>query len=414
MNSKKNNSNIFSSIEEAIKDIQIGKMVIIIDDEDRENEGDLVMAAQFVTPDAINFMIKYGRGLVCLPVTDEILEKLNLNDMVTTNNELYKTAFTVSIDAATKHGVTTGISASDRAKTIQTVINRESKPEDIVSPGHIFPLRARKMGVLKRAGHTEAAVDLSRLAGLEPAGVICEIIKENGEMARVDDLQLFAEEHGLKIITIKDLIHYRRQKEKFVEKIESVKLPTPEGEFQLTCYKDKLTNKNHYALTYGNYSKQDAVLVRVHSECLTGDIFGSQRCDCGPQLKRAKEKIAEEGNGVILYMSQEGRGIGIENKLKAYKLQEDGLDTVEANHKLGLDSDLREYGVGAQILLDLGIKNMKLLTNNPTKIVGLEGYGLKVIERVPIEMSACKHNEKYLKTKKEKMGHLLSNNTTEV
>lgn len=399
----------FSSIKSAIEDIQNGKMVIVVDDEDRENEGDLIMAAQFVTADAINFMIKYGRGLVCLPVTDGILKKMNLDDMVTSNNESYKTAFTVSIDAAPHHGVTTGISASDRAKTIQTFINAHSHPSDIVSPGHIFPLRAREMGVLKRAGHTEAAVDLARLSGLEPAGVICEIIKENGEMARIDDLKIFADQHQLKIITIKDLIYYRRQNECFIEKIETIQLPTQHGYFDLTCYKDKLNNKHHYALTVGDFQNKDVTFVRVHSECLTGDIFGSLRCDCGTQLETAMKTIQEKGHGVILYMSQEGRGIGIENKLKAYKLQEKGQDTVEANQNLGFAPDLREYGVGAQILLDLGIKNMNLLTNNPTKVIGLEGYGLKIIERIPLESTPCKHNEVYLQTKKEKMGHLLTN-----
>ncbi|MBL6722752.1 MAG: bifunctional 3,4-dihydroxy-2-butanone-4-phosphate synthase/GTP cyclohydrolase II [Candidatus Margulisbacteria bacterium] len=397
----------FSKIEDAINDIANGRMVIVLDDEDRENEGDLVMAAQFATPEAINFMIKHGKGLVCLPATDTILNKFDLKQMVPTNKENLKTAFTVSIDGARHHGISTGISAAERAKTIQLFISPQSTEDDLVSPGHVFPLKAREMGVLKRAGHTEAAVDLSRLAGLAPAGVICEIIKDNGEMARRDELFEFANKHQLKMITIKDLIQYRIKKESFIQKIETVTLPTPNGEFMLTCYKDLINIKNHYALTMGTWSKKDPVLVRVHSECITGDIFGSQRCDCGPQLETAMKMIANEGTGAVLYMSQEGRGIGIENKLKAYKLQEEGADTVEANEQLGFKADLRDYGVGAQMMLDLNMHKLRLITNNPKKVIGLEGYGLEIVERVSIEIPACQHNEKYLKTKADKLGHML-------
>ena len=399
----------FDSIESAIADIANGKMVIVLDDEDRENEGDVVMAAHFATPEAINFMIKHAKGLVCLPATDTILNKFELKQMVPTNKEKLKTAFTVSIDGAQHHGVTTGISASDRAKTIQLLISPTSTPDDIVTPGHIFPLKAREMGVLKRAGHTEAAVDLARLAGLSPAGVICEIIKDNGEMARRDELFEFGKTHDLKVITIKDLIQYRIQKERFITKIETIKLPTDFAEFELTCYKDEINDKHHFALTLGTWTESEPVLTRVHSECITGDVFGSQRCDCGPQLFTAMEMIAKEGVGAILYMSQEGRGIGIANKLKAYKLQEEGADTVEANEKLGFKADLRDYGVGAQMLLDLNIKKLRLMTNNPKKIVGLEGYGLEVTDRVSIEMSPGKFNKKYLSTKASKLGHMLDN-----
>ncbi len=399
----------FDNIEDAINDIANGRMVIVLDDEDRENEGDLVMAAQFATPEAINFMIKNAKGLVCLPATNEILDKFDLKQMVKNNNEKLSTAFTVSIDASQKHGITTGISAGERAKTIQIFISPSSRESDIVSPGHIFPLKAREMGVLKRAGHTEAAVDLARLAGLLPAGVICEIIKENGEMARRDDLIQFSKLHDLKIITIKDLIQHRINKERFIEKIETVKMPTNQGNFELTCYKDMINEKYHYALTMGTWEETDNVLVRVHSECITGDVFGSQRCDCGPQLDTAMRMIAKEGSGAILYMSQEGRGIGIANKLKAYKLQESGADTVEANEKLGFKADLRDYGVGAQMMLDLNIKKLRLITNNPKKIIGLEGYGLKVVERVPIQIEAGKFNEKYLSTKAKKLGHMFEN-----
>lgn len=397
----------FSSIEDAIADVANGRMVIVVDDEDRENEGDLVMAAHFVTPDAINFMIKHGRGLVCLPLTDETLAKFDLSDMVEQNKDAHKTAFTVSVDAAKHHGVSTGISASDRAKTIQLFLRPESTKDDFVTPGHIFPLRAKNMGVLRRAGHTEAAVDLARLAGTEPAGVICEIINEDGQMARVPDLALFAKQHDLKMITIKDLIEYRLKKERFISKIEQTRLPTKHGTFTLTCYKDELNNKQHLAMSMGKISPDEATLVRVHSECLTGDVFGSQRCDCGDQLDAALRLISERGSGVLLYMRQEGRGIGLVNKLKAYNLQDQGHDTVEANLKLGFSADLRDYGVGAQILLDLGVKTFDLMTNNPKKIVGLEGYGLSLHQRVPLVVETNEHNEDYLKTKSDKMGHML-------
>lgn len=397
----------FDSIEEAISEIANGRMVIVVDDEDRENEGDLVMAAHYITPDAINFMIKHGKGLVCLPTTDPVLERLEIKEMVKRNKDHLKTAFTVSVDGTLAHGVTTGISAADRAKTIQLFVNPESGPDDLQAPGHIFPLRAREMGVLKRAGHTEAAVDLARLAGLAPVGVICEIIKDDGEMARVPDLVGFAKEHGLKMVTIKDLIRYRIEKERFINKVETVNLPTEYGDFELVCYEDEINEKHHFALVKGRVNTGKPVLVRVHSECITGDVFASQRCDCGPQLHSAMDMIDKEGCGIILYMKQEGRGIGIANKLKAYKLQEDGVDTVDANLKLGLPADLRDYGVGAQMLLDLGVKDMRLITNNPTKIIGLEGYGLKVSERVPLEMKANAHNKTYLETKVAKMGHMI-------
>ena len=399
--------NSFNTIEDAIIDIQNGKMVIVVDDEDRENEGDVVMSARFVTPDAINFMIKYAKGLVCVPLTDDGLDRFELKDMVQHNKESMKTAFTVSVDGSSENGVDTGISAVDRARTIQLMIDPKKTKDDLVSPGHIFPLKAREMGVLKRAGHTEAAVDLSRLAGCGSAGVICEIINDDGSMARVPDLQAFAKLHQLKMITIKDLIQYRIKKECFIEHVETVDMPTEYGHFKLRCYLDNINQKHHFALVKGDVSDGQPVLVRVHSECLTGDTFGSKRCDCGPQLNKAMQVVNEEGRGVILYMKQEGRGIGIAHKLKAYKLQEQGSDTVEANEKLGFPADLRDYGVGAQILLDLGVKKMRLMTNNPVKIVGLEGYGLKVVERVPIIIPSCEHNEKYLETKVQKMGHIL-------
>ena len=395
----------FNSIKDAINDIANGKMVIVVDDEDRENEGDLVLAAHYATTDNINFMAKHARGLICLPATDSILDQFELTDMVKQNTESQKTAFTVSFDGSKEHGISTGISASDRAKSIRLFTDKNSNKNDIVTPGHIFPLRARRMGVLKRAGHTEAAVDLARLAGLEPAGVICEIMKSNGEMARLPDLIKFAKKYKLKLITIKDLISYRIQNESFIEHIETVKMPTDYGPFQLHCYLDKINQKNHFALTLGKY-KTSPTLVRVHSECITGDIFGSLRCDCGPQLSTAMEMIGKEKSGVVLYMSQEGRGIGIEHKLKAYKLQESGLDTVEDNEALGFKADLRDYGVGAQMLLHLGVKKMRLMTNNPKKIIGLEGYGLEVTERVPIQKTPGKHNKNYLETKQTKLGHL--------
>ncbi len=403
----------FNTIAEAIEDIQNGKMVIVVDDEDRENEGDLVMAAHFVTPEAINFMIRHAKGLVCLPASDEILERLSLKEMVAKNEDHYQTAFTVSIDAAPTKGVSTGISPADRAKTIQLFIHPHSKKSDFVTPGHVFPLRAQKMGVLRRAGHTEAAVDLARLAGLAPAGVICEIIKESGDMARVPDLMTFAKKHKLRIITIKELIQYRIQQERFITKIETTKLPTDFGEFNIVCYRDNINDKFHLALVKGSVAKQKHVLVRVHSECVTGDVFHSNRCDCGEQLHTAMQMIEKEGTGVILYMRQEGRGIGIDNKLKAYRLQDEGSDTVEANLKLGFQPDLRDYGVGAQILLDLGITSLNLITNNPTKIVGLEGYGIHIHKRVPLVIEPNVHNARYLQTKSEKMGHLLSDQKKE-
>ncbi len=398
--------NPFSSIPDALDDISNGKMVVVVDDEDRENEGDLVMAASFVTPDAINFMIRYGKGLVCLPVTEDLLDHWDLKEMVEKNEDRFQTSFTVSIDAAPHLGITTGISAADRARTIQTFINTASPAKDIVSPGHIFPLRAKKMGVLRRAGHTEAAVDLARMAGLVPAGVICEIIKEDGQMARVPDLIEFAKIHGLKMITIKELIRHRIREERFIEKIESVPLPTEFGDFDITCYRDVINGKDHLVLSKGAISGKPNVLVRVHSECITGDVFHSARCDCGSQLHEAMSMVESAGEGAILYMRQEGRGIGIANKLRAYKLQDKGYDTAEANIQLGFAPDLRDYGVGAQILLDLGLKSINLITNNPTKVVGLEGYGIEINARVPLVIAPNRHNSQYLRTKNEKMGHL--------
>jgi len=399
---------IFSSIEDAIEDISNGKMIIVVDDENRENEGDLLMAANFVTPAAINFMIKHGKGLVCLPVIDAVLDRWQLKEMVETNSDHFNTAFTVSVDAAPHLGVTTGISASDRAKTIQTFISSAALQGDIRSPGHIFPLRAQSMGVLKRAGHTEAAVDLARLAGLFPAGVICEIIKEDGQMARVPDLGVFAETHGLRMITIKDLIRYRFRTETFVKRLESVSLPTDFGTFEIILFKDLVNEKTHVALVKGDVASGEDVLVRVHSECLTGDIFHSSRCDCGAQLHAAMQAVEEHGRGIVLYMRQEGRGIGIENKLRAYQLQDQGYDTVEANIKLGFPPDLRDYGVGAQILSQLGSNRIRLLTNNPTKVVGLEGYGIEIVGRVPLVIPSNLYNHQYLKTKVQKMGHIIS------
>jgi len=397
----------FNTIDEAIEDIAKGKMVILVDDEDRENEGDLCMAAEKVTPAAINFMAKHGRGLICLSLTGERVEELKLPMMSEANTSSFGTAFTVSIEA--KKGVTTGISAADRALTILTAINPKSTHEDLARPGHIFPLRAKRGGVLQRAGQTEGSVDLSRLAGLNPSGVICEIMNDDGTMSRVPELMEFAKHHHMKIVTIKDLIKYRTRIERFVRRETTTVLPTPHGEFTVIAYANDVDANVHLALVKGEISKSDSVLVRVHSECLTGDVFGSKRCDCGEQLNKAMHIINKEGQGVILYMRQEGRGIGLVNKLKAYELQDKGLDTVEANLKLGFKPDLRDYGIGAQILVDLGVRKMRLMTNNPKKIVGLEGYGLKVVERVPMEITPHDRNIIYLKTKKKKLGHMLSN-----
>jgi 3,4-dihydroxy 2-butanone 4-phosphate synthase/GTP cyclohydrolase II len=397
--------NICKRIEAAVADLRRGKMVIVVDDEDRENEGDLIMAGQHATPAAINFMARFGRGLICVPTTSERLEQLGIGRMVRENRESFRTDFQVSVDAA--RGVTTGISAGDRARTIQIMASPTAVPEDLVQPGHIFPLRARPGGVLQRAGHTEAAVDLAMLAHCRPIGVLCEILNDDGTMARLPELKKFAKKHRLKICSIADLIQFRRTSEKLVEQVEVVKMPTDHGDFDLHLYRSKTDNQHHLALVRGDVAGQKNVLVRVHSECLTGDVFGSRRCDCGPQLHQAMRQVAEAGCGVIVYMRQEGRGIGLAPKIKAYKLQEQGYDTVEANQKLGFEMDLREYGLGAQILTDLGLKTIRLLTNNPKKIVGLEGYGLKIIEQVPIRVKANPHNEKYLKTKRTKMGHLL-------
>ena len=396
----------FNTIEEALDDIKNGKMVILVDDEDRENEGDLTMAAEMITPEAINFMATHGRGLICLSLTPERVEQLQLPMMTTDNTSSFGTAFTISIEA--KKGVTTGISAADRATTIKTAISPKTGPEDLARPGHVFPLRSKPGGVLQRTGQTEGSVDLARLAGLYPAGVICEIMNEDGTMSRVPQLTEFAKKHHMRIVTVKDLIAYRVRKESLVRRVAVTKLPTSYGnEFTAILYANDIDRQNHIALVKGDIKPDDDVMVRVHSECLTGDVFGSQRCDCGEQLHNAMEMIDAEGKGVILYMRQEGRGIGIEGKLKAYELQDKGKDTVEANLALGFKADLRDYGVGAQILRDLGIRKIKLLTNNPKKIVGLEGYGLTVVERVPIEMRPHAKNLQYLKIKKSKLGHML-------
>jgi len=395
----------FDSIESVIADIRRGKMVIVVDDEDRENEGDLIMAAEHVRPAAINFMAKLGRGLICVPTTAERLDQLGIARMVKENRESFRTDFQVSVDAA--QGVTSGISAADRSRAIQIMADPAAKPEDLVAPGHVFPLRARPGGVLQRSGHTEATVDLAVLAGCRPVGICCEIMNDDGTMARLPQLLKFGRKHKLKIATVADLIEYRRTREKLVERVEIIKMPTDYGDFDLALYRSKLDGQHHLALIRGEVAGQKNVLVRVHSECLTGDVFGSRRCDCGPQLHQAMRQVAEAGRGVIVYMRQEGRGIGLAPKIKAYKLQEAGYDTVEANEKLGYGMDLREYGLGAQILVDLGIKTIRLLTNNPKKLVGLEGYGLEIIQQVPIKISPNPHNARYLKTKRDKMGHLL-------
>lgn len=393
------------SIESVLADLKKGKMVVIVDDADRENEGDLIMAAERVTPEAINFMARFGRGLICVPTTSDRLKQLGVERMVRQNRESFKTDFQVSVDAA--QGITTGISAADRARTIKVMSDPTALPEDLVQPGHVFPLRARPGGVLQRAGHTEAAVDLVTLAGGRPIAVICEIMSDDGTMARLPELIRFAKKHGLKLASIEALIQYRRTREKLVEQVEVVQMPTDYGDFELHLYRTKIDDRHHLALVKGDVAGQSDVLVRVHSECLTGDVFGSRRCDCGPQLQQAMRQIAEAGRGVILYMRQEGRGIGLPAKIKAYKLQEKGLDTVQANLKLGFGMDLREYGLGAQILVDLGLKTIRLLTNNPRKLVGLEGYGLEIVEQVPICVKPNPHNAKYLKTKRDKLGHMI-------
>ena len=398
-----------NTIEEAIEEIQQGRVIIVVDDEERENEGDFLTAARNVTPEIINFMATHGRGLICAPLVEDRCDELGLDLMVRSNSATYETPFTVSVDL-NGHGCTTGISASDRSKTIQALINPNTHPDELGKPGHIFPLRAKKGGVLRRAGHTEAAIDLSRLAGFEPAGVIVEILNEDGTMARLPQLMEIAHKFDLKIVSIEDLIEYRIKNESLIERLVNVKMPTEHGNFQLHAFRDINSGQEHLALVKGTWEKDEPVLVRVHSSCLTGDIFGSCRCDCGPQLHKAMDMIEEAGKGVIIYMNQEGRGIGLINKLKAYELQEQGYDTMEANVKLGFKPDERDYGIGAQIIRDLGVKKMRLLTNNPTKRTGLVGYGLEIVETVPLEIESNMHNELYMKTKRDKMGHTLKMN----
>ena len=395
----------FDDLTAVLSDLKRGRMVIVVDDEDRENEGDLVMAAEKATPAAINFMARFGRGLICVPTTGDRLRQLGIEEMVARNRESFRTDFQVSVDAS--NGISTGISAADRSRTIQLLADPRASESDFVRPGHIFPLRAKPGGVLQRSGHTEAAVDLVTLAGCRPVGVICEIMNDNGSMARLPELRRFARRHRLKICSIEQLIGFRRRTEKLVERLETVRMPTDYGEFSLHLFRSRIDDQHHLALVKGEVSGKKPVLVRVHSECLTGDVFGSRRCDCGPQLHAAMERIDKEGSGVILYMRQEGRGIGLPAKLHAYRLQEQGLDTVEANLKLGFPMDLRDYGVGAQMLCDLGVNKIRLLTNNPKKVVGLQGHGLEIVEQLPIRVSPNPHNAKYLKTKKDRMGHLL-------